>query len=245
MIYRAARPAAGADDEKLLEWLGISRTPKKVLSEVTYFTCLKMLSETLAKMPIKFYQQTDRGVEEAETNKAYELLKTRPNPQMTPSTFWATVENNRNHYGNAYVWIRREFNRMMYGGEIEIKDLWIMPSADTTIVIDDTKEGVTAEEIDSLINAETWKNGKEWQEFFDIEVSEKSQATACKSEYFDKYNHLPDKLKEQPQQQINIDDLAERVAEKLKDATQPETPKVPENDEKQKTAEILEDLELI
>lgn len=96
-----------------------------------------MLSETLAKMPIKFYQQTDRGVEEAETNKAYELLKTRPNPQMTPSTFWATVENNRNHYGNAYVWIRREFNRMMYGGEIEIKDLWIMPSADTTIVIDD------------------------------------------------------------------------------------------------------------
>ena len=26
---------------------------------------------------------------------------------------------------------------MMYGGEIEIKDLWIMPSADTTIVIDD------------------------------------------------------------------------------------------------------------
>lgn len=51
---------------------------------------------------------------------------------------------------------------------------------------------------------------------FDIEVSEKSQATACKSEYFDKYNHLPDKLKEQPQQQINIDDLAERVAEKLK-----------------------------
>ena len=34
-------------------------------------------------------------------------------------------------------------------------------------------------------------------------------------------------------------------SEKLKDATQPETPKVPENDVKQKTAEILEDLELI
>lgn len=108
-----------------------------------------------------------------------------------------------------------------------------------------TTTAVTAEEIDSLINAETWKNGKEWQEFFDIEVSEKSQATACKSEYFDKYNHLPDKLKEQPQQQINIDDLAERVAEKLKDATQPEVPKIPENDVKRKTAEILEDLELI
>lgn len=131
------RPAAGADDERLLEWLGISGTPKKALGEVTYFTCLKMLSETLGKMPVKFYQQTERGIEEAWENAAYGLLKIRPNPQMTPTTFWGTVENNRNHYGNAYVWIRREFKRKKYGGDIEIKNLWIMPSSDTTVVIDD------------------------------------------------------------------------------------------------------------
>lgn len=136
-IIKPARPAAGADDERLLEWLGISGTPKKLLSEVTYFTCLKMLSETLGKMPLKFYQQTGRGVEEAEPNAVYNLLRTRPNPQMTPTTFWGTVENNRNHYGNAYVWIRRQFTRKKYGGEVEIKDLWIMPSSDVTIIIDD------------------------------------------------------------------------------------------------------------
>ena len=79
------------------------------------------------------------------------------------------------------------------------------------------KDGVTAEEINALIDAETWKNGEEWQEFFDIEVSEKSQATACESEYFDKYNNWPDKLKGQPEPpQLNIDDLAEKVAEKIK-----------------------------
>lgn len=137
IVNRVIRPAAGADDERILEWLGISGTPKKVLGEVTYFTCLKMLSETLGKMPIKFYQNTERGIEEAEPNAAYELLRTRPNPQMTPTTFWGTVENNGNHYGNAYVWIRRQFRRKMYGGEVEIKDLWIMPSADTTVIIDD------------------------------------------------------------------------------------------------------------
>ncbi len=131
------RPAAGADDEGLLEWLGISKTPKKVLGEVTYFTCLKMLSETLGKMPIKFYQQTERGIEEVGVNVVYNLLKTRPNPQMTPTTFWGTVENNRNHYGNAYVWIQREFKRKKYGGDIEIKNLWIMPSSDTTVIVDD------------------------------------------------------------------------------------------------------------
>lgn len=137
MVYRATRPAAGADDERLLEWLGISGTPKKLLSEVTYFTCLKMLSETLGKMPIKFYQQTSRGVENAEPNAAYNLLKIRPNTQMTPTTFWSTVENNRSHYGNAFVWVHREFTRKKYGGQVEIKDLWIMPSADVTIVVDD------------------------------------------------------------------------------------------------------------
>ncbi|MFR5585521.1 MAG: hypothetical protein ACLTLQ_18430 [[Clostridium] scindens] len=39
-----------------LESMGLSRR-RKTTSEVTYFTCLKMLSETLAKMPIKYYQR--------------------------------------------------------------------------------------------------------------------------------------------------------------------------------------------
>lgn len=136
-INKIIRPVASADDERLLEWLGISKTPKKVLGEVTYFTCLKMLSETLGKMPIKLYQQTEKGVEEVGINETYSLLKVRPNPQMTPTTFWGSIENNRNHYGNAYVWIQKEFKRKKYGGDIEIKNLWIMPSDDTTVIMDD------------------------------------------------------------------------------------------------------------
>ena len=100
--------------QELLEWLGISSTPKQLVSEATYFTCLKMLSETLGKMPLKFYQETEKGIQRAKSNKAHKLLKTRPNALMTPSTFWATVEQNRNHYGNAYVWIRRKFKRNKY-----------------------------------------------------------------------------------------------------------------------------------
>ena len=44
-----------------LERIGLKRKGKPT-SEVTYFTCLKMLSETLAKMPIKYYQKTDKGI---------------------------------------------------------------------------------------------------------------------------------------------------------------------------------------
>ncbi|WP_133016919.1 phage portal protein [Clostridium cuniculi] len=130
------RQAADLNDKELLEWLGISNTPKKLLTEVTYFTCLKMLSETLGKMPIKYYQNTSKGIIKAEHDKEYELLSLRPNPYMTPSIFWATIENNRNHYGNAYVWIRREFKKEKYGGDYEIKDLWIMPSQDVQVIYD-------------------------------------------------------------------------------------------------------------
>ncbi|WP_315970312.1 phage portal protein [Clostridium botulinum] len=141
--YISTRKSADLNEKELLEWLGISNTPKKILSEVTYFTCMKMLSETLGKMPLKFYQDTKDGIVKAESNEVYNLLRNRPNKIMTPTIFWATVENNRNHHGNAYVWIRKEFQRRKYGGKLIVKDLWIMPSNDVQIIIDD--KGVFAD----------------------------------------------------------------------------------------------------
>ena len=110
-----------------LERIGLKRKGKPT-SEVTYFTCLKMLSETLAKMPIKYYQKTDKGIIEAEATDTSKLLSKRPNPFMTPTTFWNTVEINRNHYGNGYVYMRKKFDRKKFGGEIKIVDLWVMQS---------------------------------------------------------------------------------------------------------------------
>ena len=119
-----------------LERIGLKRKGKPT-SEVTYFTCLKMLSETLAKMPIKYYQKTDKGIIEAEATDTSKLLSKRPNPFMTPTTFWNTVEINRNHYGNAYVYMRKKFDRKKFGGEIKIVDLWVMQSNCVQIVVDD------------------------------------------------------------------------------------------------------------
>ena len=126
----------GINSEQFLGFLGIKKR-KKPLSEVTYFTCLKMLSETLAKMPVKFYQRTEEGIIEPEETEVSRLLKTRPNPFMTPTTFWNTVEMNRNHYGNAYVYIRRKFVRKKYGGTLKVLDLWVMQSNCTQIIVDD------------------------------------------------------------------------------------------------------------
>ena len=124
------------NSQSFLESLGLRRK-RKPTSEVTYFTCLKMLSETLAKMPVKYYQKTDRGIVEAEQTETSKLLTKRPNPFMTPTVFWNTVEMNRNHYGNAYVYMRKKFIRQRYGGEFRIIDLWVMQSNCVQIVVDD------------------------------------------------------------------------------------------------------------
>lgn len=114
----------------LLKWLGVDPdTPKDKLSEATYFACLKILSESLGKLPLKMYQQTDRGIIKSDKQDMYNLLKLRPNPYVTSAVFWSTVEMNRNHYGNGYVWCRYE--------GLKLIDLWIMPSQYVQIVIDD------------------------------------------------------------------------------------------------------------
>lgn len=125
-------------EESFLEWLGVKRKKKYgEMAEVTYFTCLKMMSETLAKLPWKYYQKTDEGIEEPELSDAAKLLKIRPNPFMTPTAFWNAVEMNRNHFGNAYVYVRSKFSRKRYGGEYKVQDMWIMPSNCVQIIVDD------------------------------------------------------------------------------------------------------------
>lgn len=116
-------------------WFKVFENEKDLYSEVTYFTCLKLLSETLAKMPLKFYQKTDNGVFVADDTDLSFKLKYKPNNLMTPTIFWATVENNRNHYGNAYVWIRREYIPKKYGGDLKIKDFWIMDSNSVNVYV--------------------------------------------------------------------------------------------------------------
>lgn len=132
------RPAVDFDSKELLEWLGIdSDKSKKAINEITYFTCLKMLSETMGKLPLKYYQQTDRGKIRAEPNRAAWLLMNRPNKIMTPATFWATVEYNCEHYGNAFVWIQTRFVRQRYGGAYEVQGFYIMQSNCVQVLMDD------------------------------------------------------------------------------------------------------------
>lgn len=128
---------ADLNDKELLEWLGISGVRKDLVSEVTYYTCMKMLSETMGKMPLKYYQDTGSGRIRADPTDATYRLTVRPNDIMTPTTMWSTVEQNCQHYGNGYIWIRRVFKRNRYGGQYKLVDLWPMQSNYVSVIIDD------------------------------------------------------------------------------------------------------------
>lgn len=126
------------NEARLLEWLGIDSDKPKEISEITYFTCLKVLSETMGKLPLKYYREEETGgrVREPPT-AAGRLLMNRPNPAMTPATFWSTVESNCEHYGNSYVWIQSDFQRQRYGGDYTVRAFWPMQSDAVQVTMDD------------------------------------------------------------------------------------------------------------
>jgi len=127
--YNAFRNKSTTND--FLDFLGVRNVPTNALSEATYFACLKVLSEAIGKLPLKLLHYNDQnGVITARDHPLYTVLRDRPNPYMTSTTFWSTVEYNRNHYGNAYVLI---------DGAGEKTRLWIMPSDEVEVWYDDMK----------------------------------------------------------------------------------------------------------
>lgn len=117
---------------QLYSFLGIDpEQDRHALSEATYYACMKVLSESIGKMPLKLLRYGEKnGVETMLKHPLYCAVHDRPNPYMCSSVFWSTVEFNRNHYGNAYVWIQ---------GAGEDLKLWILPFENVEVYYDDAK----------------------------------------------------------------------------------------------------------
>lgn len=117
---------------ELADFLGIDKNMSDdERSEATYFACLKILSESVGKLPLKLLQKTKKnGVVEAVKHPYYNILRNRPNKHMTATIFKSTVEQLRNHYGNSYSYISG------YGKEMQLIPL---DSSKVDIYYDDGK----------------------------------------------------------------------------------------------------------
>lgn len=91
---------------QLLNWLGVHDVSGGTLSEATYYACVKVLSESIGKLPLRLMLSTqDTGVAPVREHRYYRTLNERPNRFMSASVFWTYEEFCRQHYGNAYAMI--------------------------------------------------------------------------------------------------------------------------------------------
>ena len=116
---------------ELADFLGIDHRDKEAMSEATYFACLKILSESMGKLPLKLLKEdTDGGIRSAKEHPCYKVLNFRPNRFMTATAFWSAMELNRNHHGNSYAWIE---------GAGKAMNLWPLPPDEVDIWYDNNK----------------------------------------------------------------------------------------------------------
>nr|DAX52557.1 MAG TPA: portal protein [Caudoviricetes sp.] len=72
------------------------------LSEITYYTCLKVLSESVGKLSIHLKDSKNNKIVD---HDALKKLKFSPNPFMTSTPMMTLLETWRNHHGNAYAYL--------------------------------------------------------------------------------------------------------------------------------------------
>lgn len=135
---RAETQLTTGDITTLAELLGLNVddlqiTGNNSLKEITVYTCIRILSDTISKLPLKIYQDNN-GIQKATSHYLYPILKLRPNPYMSASDFWKCIEAQRNIHGNAYAWI----DRIKIGRKAgQITGLYPLDSTKMQIYVDD------------------------------------------------------------------------------------------------------------
>ena len=93
---------------------GVNVTPESALQITAVFSAIRVLSESVAMLPLILYRRLEpRGKARATEHALYSLLHDAPNPEMTAFDFRDTLMGHLCGWGNAYAEI--EYNR---GGKI-------------------------------------------------------------------------------------------------------------------------------
>ncbi len=123
---------AGQEWVKLAEFLGIDPDLKDSMQEATYYSCIRILRETVGKMPLRLMQSLeDGGIKNAVDHPLYRTLALRPNRFTTATAFWSSLEQDRQHNGNAYVY------KAGAGTARRPLELWRMPPDEVEVWYDD------------------------------------------------------------------------------------------------------------
>lgn len=110
--YTAALSSLKDPGTFLLDWFrggrksasGVDVTEESALASTAVFACVRILSETLATIPVKVFQrQEDGGRREAREHHLWPLIHEAPNPEMTSFAWRETQMGHVVSWGNGYA----------------------------------------------------------------------------------------------------------------------------------------------
>lgn len=96
---------------------GKSVNPHTAMQSTAVYSCVRVLAETVASLPLHLYRRTDQGKMKASDHVMYNLLHNEPNPEMTSFTFREMMMHHICLWGNCYA-----EKEMSVGGRV--KALW-------------------------------------------------------------------------------------------------------------------------
>jgi HK97 family phage portal protein len=92
---------------------GVNINATTAIRYAVFFSCIKVLSEDVGKLPLKLYKERpDRGADIARSHKVHRLISRRPNDYMTASEFWEMCVAHMIMRGNFFAY------KNVVGGEV-------------------------------------------------------------------------------------------------------------------------------
>ena len=127
--------AAAADTTftlaEFVDYLAKGELNPKAMGDATYFTCQRVLAQSVGKLPLKLVRKTDEsGTEQLRTDPLYNTFRLRPNPYTTAVAFQSSMEFSKNEYGNSFAWMQPYEKTLR---------LWQLPSPQVTVWWDNAR----------------------------------------------------------------------------------------------------------
>lgn len=143
IIQRAALRLLGLRSEGTManpsQWLvdmygntttaGINVSEQSAMRCAAVFSCVRVLSETIASLPLVLFKKSGKNKSRATEHYLYGLIHDRPNPEMTSFTWRETIVPQLLLWGNIY-------QEVVEDGYGQIKEIW--PLNPTTVRVKQT-----------------------------------------------------------------------------------------------------------
>lgn len=111
-------PALWGETGWLRSDAGETVSPESALTISAVYACVRILSESVASLPLMLYRRrSDGGKERVTEHPLYELLHNAPNGEMSSFTWRETCQGHVSLWGNAY-------SQVVYDGAGRVREIW-------------------------------------------------------------------------------------------------------------------------